>query len=598
MHTQASALVVLASNILATTTASDAHHKSPFHAPGHASGHSSNVQADVSKSYDVIVVGAGATGIVAATKFAEAGKSTLLLEAGGPSLWADGGRTQSAAWKGTTYGIHDVLSFIRSMWSDEYAPAIFDPDVGSGVEAALVLGGGTAVNAAQQLVPPKHYWDTYMPEGWNFEAIKPYIEKMQKRMPTSSSTNADGKTYASPDVFRVMTSLFTNMGYKQLSDVNDIENVAQDRGGTFGRQAYVSHDGQRGGPMVSYLRDATKLPNFKLQMHTKIIDLIRNGDEVSGLRASYNGQNVTYTAKNIVLAAGVFNTAKILFKSGIGPKDTLTSLSTAQKLSIPEKDWILNEAVGRNVHDNPSFEFKLLSPGVTSVNHSLPFEAPNPAEKEQFLKTHSGPLTTPEHVGVFWLKQARSDGKGDMYISGACGADNPYREWFNRWMCKFSLNEGTESRGKFTLDPISDKVGFAETGPWSTSEIDVDTHAAAIVSFRTSIDKFNTQGGNVTVTFPKCTDKASCVDWINGLKADKSWSGDRHWGGSAKLGHDDATKGGNSAVDANTLKVFGTSNLFVVDGSLSPAPTTSNPACFYEIVAEAGSDRMLKAFKA
>jgi len=33
---------------------------------------------------DVIVVGAGAAGIVAATRFAEAGLETLLLERGGP----------------------------------------------------------------------------------------------------------------------------------------------------------------------------------------------------------------------------------------------------------------------------------------------------------------------------------------------------------------------------------------------------------------------------------------------------------------------------------------------------------------------------------
>lgn len=591
MHTLTSIGLLLACNTFSSVSSKTHHHKKL------ASQNLGKTTQEIPAAYDVIVIGAGATGIIAATKFAEAGKSTLLLEAGGPSLWSDGGRTQSSAWKGTTYGIHDVLSFIRSMWDDQYAPAIFDPDVGSGVEAALVLGGGTAVNAAQQLIPPKHYWDTYMPQGWHFDAVKPYIEKMQKRMPTSSSTNADGETYASPEVFAIMSKMLKSMGFAQLADVNGLAAVANDRGRTFGRQAYVTKDGQRGGPMVSYLRDARKLPNFKLQLHTKIISLVREGDKIVGIRASYEGRNVTYIAKNVVLAAGVFNTVKILFKSGIGPKSVLTPLYKAKKLLVPEKQWILNEAIGKNVHDNPSFEFKLLSPGIISVNHSLPFDAPNKAEQNQFLKTHSGPLTTPEHVGVFWLKQARSDGKGDMYINGACGADYPYREWLNRWMCKFSLNEGTESRGQFTLDPITDKVGFAETGPWSTSQIDVDTHAAAIVNFRNGIDQFNKQGGNVTVTFPKCTDKATCTEWINGLKTDRKWSGDRHWGGSAKMGPDDATTGGNSAVDSNTLKVFGTSNLFIVDGSLSPAPTTSNPACFYEIVAEAGSDRMLEAFR-
>jgi cellobiose dehydrogenase (acceptor) len=39
--------------------------------------------------------------------------------------------------------------------------------------------------------------------------------------------------------------------------------------------------------------------------------------------------------------------------------------------------------------------------------------------------------------------------------------------------------------------------------------------------------------------------------------------------------------------------VFGTRNLFVVDGSLSPAPTTSNPAFLYEVIADLASEKIL-----
>ena len=105
--------------------------------------------------WDVIVVGAGATGIIAATLAAEAGKKTLLLDTGGPSLYRDGARIQSPAWKGTEYALHDLAGFTgmslsAGEWFQENEWCKKVP--GDGAYAApCILGGATAVNAQQQL---------------------------------------------------------------------------------------------------------------------------------------------------------------------------------------------------------------------------------------------------------------------------------------------------------------------------------------------------------------------------------------------------------------------------------------------------------------
>lgn len=48
--------------------------------------------------WDYIVVGAGASGCTAASQFAATGKKVLVLEAGGRTAWAFGGRDRSASF--------------------------------------------------------------------------------------------------------------------------------------------------------------------------------------------------------------------------------------------------------------------------------------------------------------------------------------------------------------------------------------------------------------------------------------------------------------------------------------------------------------------
>ena len=61
-----------------------------------------------------------------------------------------------------------------------------------------------------------------------------------------------------------------------------------------------------GGPVVSYLMDALQLPNFRLQDNTKVLSVLRNGSEVTGVHAEVGGTVEEYMAARVVLAAGVF----------------------------------------------------------------------------------------------------------------------------------------------------------------------------------------------------------------------------------------------------------------------------------------------------
>ncbi|KAG8624595.1 hypothetical protein KVT40_007662 [Elsinoe batatas] len=113
---------------------------------------------------EVIVVGAGASGIVAATRFAEAGMKTLLVESGGPFFARDGGQAiqpwQRLIDPNTNITRHDGLSFFSfGLPTGPGASAFYDSSVPA--LAPKGLGGGTGVNGAQQFWPPRRYLDKY-----------------------------------------------------------------------------------------------------------------------------------------------------------------------------------------------------------------------------------------------------------------------------------------------------------------------------------------------------------------------------------------------------------------------------------------------------
>ena len=65
-----------------------------------------------------------------------------------------------------------------------------------------------------------------------------------------------------------------------------------------------------------------------------------------------------------------------------------------------------------------------------------------------------------------------------------------------------------------------------------------------------------------------------------------------HWMGTNKLGTDDGRKNGTSVVDLDT-KVYGTDNIFVVDGSIFPGQPTGNPSAMIVIASERAAVRIL-----
>lgn len=82
---------------------------------------SETIDQDTDTKWDFIIVGGGTAGIVVADRLSEAGKSTLLLELGGPSYGITGGRERPGWLNGTELSRVDVPGLCESATSFETA---------------------------------------------------------------------------------------------------------------------------------------------------------------------------------------------------------------------------------------------------------------------------------------------------------------------------------------------------------------------------------------------------------------------------------------------------------------------------------------------
>jgi len=485
-----------------------------------------NVTATVSNTtYDYIVAGGGASGIIVAERIAESGASVLLIERGAASSYASGGRAV-VPWNNTVtqYDVPALGYYLTSMNdSSEYCS-----DTAS--QAGCLLGGSSSINALMFVRPQEIDFDDKWPTGWKWADVSASADKFYKQNPGTLLPSADGKRYDQA-AYDVLSRFFLSKGWASVDALQE----PSKKQNVFSHPPWNIQNGLRAGPVMTYLPQAKSYSNFHLQLNTKVIRAVRSGSTVVGveIETSTGAREIIKVndGGKVILSAGALSTPRILFNSGIGPAEQIQTVASGSvPVSLPKQaDWI-NLPVGQGIKDHPIVTLKFTTANALTSMGPAAFTAP--ALNQTDLFAHGdGVLTQAGQRLNFWSSVKASDGS-TRYIQGTCNSPSK-----NTISMKIYLTHGLTSTG--VLGITADGATQFTTEPWLNTDMDKE----ALASF---IDRLldYTRSGNSTLTYPtaNATGAGLIANYVSGS----------HFVGSAKMGPDDGRTNGTSVVDLNT----------------------------------------------
>jgi choline dehydrogenase-like flavoprotein len=360
---------------------------------------------DLGRTYDYLIIGAGSAGCVLTHRLAQAGRSVLLIEAGGPatlpaiSIPADWPQLQgsSADWRYVTVPQRHLGGRIIPY------------------PRGKVVGGSSAINALAYQRGHRAAFDGW-PDGWRFADLLPYFRKAETFSGGASEwRGGDGPLHvlslADVEDRSPLPSAFIaaaqSLGFPETKDI----------GGE-----YTTGVGWNQLNIRGHVRDDAATAYLGLA-NTKVTLLV--GTEVQKLHIENGRCSGVQFANRIVrpeietlLCAGAIDSPRILMLSGIGPADHISSFGIGVAADLPD--------VGNHLEDH------LLVAGVAySARREIPrshynhadamLYVPNRASSDSpdllimclsipFVLPSVGKLAPPAYVLVPCLMKPRSLG--------------------------------------------------------------------------------------------------------------------------------------------------------------------------------------------
>ena len=224
-------------------------------------------------------------------------------------------------------------------------------------------------------------------------------------------------------------------------------------------------------------------------------------------------------------------------------------------------------------------------PNVVKYDFHTAYNNPIAEDRDDYLEHRSGVLaqSAPNLNPMVWEPITGTDGyyrqlQWTARVDTSLGIDNSDG---HAMVLSNYLGLGQVARGRTTINSKLNML--VETLPnVSMNAADREAIIHGIESMRSALSNVS----DLVILSP--TAEVSASDYVDTT----SHAPVNHWLGSCKLGTDDGRTGGTAVVDVDT-KVYGTDNLFVVDASIFPGLTTSNPSAAIVVAAERAAERIL-----
>ncbi|OBZ92202.1 sorbosone dehydrogenase [Pararhizobium polonicum] len=341
-------------------------------------------------AYDYIIVGGGSSACVVAARLVRDGKARVLVLERGP--------------RKANPIMHFPAGYMKFLAKDTYLsmhqtkPQEQLNGRGPIVPQGKVLGGGSTVNAMVYMrgqAADYDRWNEAVTEpgtnndgAWSYRDILPYFKAQEDNDHLGGEFHGVGGPLKISDLGH--TSPMTRTYVKTLQGMgipyNPDFNGAEQFGVGFMQHTIDWQTRRRCSAVDAFLAPVMNDPLLTIETGATVTRLVLENGRAVGVDYMQNGSKKTATAGvEVILAAGAYQTPKIMMLSGIGPEEELSRHGIQTAVSLP--------GVGQNLQDH--YE----CPVVATTKGSFGYYGADrgwPMIKAglQYLLFKSGPATT------------------------------------------------------------------------------------------------------------------------------------------------------------------------------------------------------------
>lgn len=337
------------------------------------------------KTHDFILIGGGSAACVMAGRLVAAGASVLMLERGP---------------KRAHPVMHYPAGYMKFLARDTYLmmhPTEPQPQLAGRapiVPQGRVLGGGGTVNAMVYMRGQREdYADWNRAIGGSGQGAWDWDDLLPHYLAQEDNDHLAGPAHGVGGPLKIShlghTSAMTRAWMKTMQAMGQPFtpdfNTGDPRGVGLMQHTIDWATRRRCSPVDAFLAPVMDNPLLELRTGATVERIVMQGGRATAVRWREGGQMHTAAGAEILLAAGAYQTPRLLMLSGIGPEDELARHGIATAVALP--------GVGANLQDH--YE----CPVVATTNGAYGYYGQDKGLKMilaglQYLLFKSGPVTT------------------------------------------------------------------------------------------------------------------------------------------------------------------------------------------------------------
>ncbi|KAF7899673.1 hypothetical protein EAF00_004009 [Botryotinia globosa] len=563
------------------------------------------------------IIGGGTSGFVVANRLSEDPTVNVLVLESGRNYLGDPRVNMPAGWP--------ALLGPEADWNFVTTPQESLDGRIMGISQGRALGGSSAINSSAFMMPSQVGIDAWASLGnstWDWKTLAPYFRKFHTlTTPSGADVELLDFTAIILQIYRLLVlfkphshpllrikfpkvwnETFKNLGYGFSGDVSDSTAL-----GPYSNPASVDpNSGQRSYAARAYYEPVIHRTNLVVLTEATVTRIILGGESLpliaTGVEFFHDGIIKTLKAsREVILAAGTLQSPKLLELSGVGSPEILRKYGMIVRI----EDLGVGENLQDHIISGISFE---VNDGVETID-DLARGNPDALGKAmtEYMTSKSGPFgraavmsTSFIPVDDFQSKEHRDELENLLKAYPSSESDRPHHEFV-----RSLLRSREQGNGMIFIEFVT--ISVLLLNPFSTGYVHISSAShveAPEIDFKylsnpldlevlarhlRFVDKLAKTEPLASLLKPNGKRNKLYTPWndLDEVKKYVKKTGISNWHPVGTCSMLPENKGG--VVD-NSLIVYGTSNLRVVDASIMPIVPRSNTQTVVYAVAERAVD--------